>query len=363
MKYKVLMIGPSSIGGISSLIKTILPVLGRKVNLAFFPTVQGRQPKAAGRFSIGNIVLAISQYIRFIHALIKFQPQIIHLHTSQGIGWLKDTFYILISKIFGIYVVLHIHAADFDKFYAKTPNINQMYTRWVMRWVDAVLSVSEHWREMITQIVPSDKVYRFINCVNVKEIQAHADSISEDGVYALFLGAVGERKGVPELIEAMGKLKLDGIPIHLWIAGCEEKPGDLAHARTRIATLNLEGICELTGDVREERKSDLLKKADIFVLPSHHEGLPIAMVESMAAGLAIVSTPVGGIPEIIKDGYNGFLIEPGCVKALKEKLALLTKDPVLCRTMGQLNREIAERELDVEPYVSNLVNLYQKIST
>jgi glycosyltransferase involved in cell wall biosynthesis len=155
------------------------------------------------------------------------------LHTSQGIGWLKDTFYILISKIFGIYVVLHIHAADFDKFYAKTPNIFQMYTRWVMRWVDAVLSVSEHWREMITQIVPSDKVYRFINCVNVKEIQAHADSISEDGVYALFLGAVGERKGVPELIEAMGKLKLDGIPIHLWIAGCEEKPGDFSSCKNK----------------------------------------------------------------------------------------------------------------------------------
>jgi len=356
------MAGPASLGGISSLIRTLLPVLKQQVDLQFFPTVRGRPPKKAGRVSAGNLFLALSQYARFIFALIKYRPEIVHLHTSQGIGWLKDSFFVLISKALGLRIVLHIHAADFDQFYLKTPRLMQAYTRWAVHLADAVISVSEQWKHVIAQIAPPDRMHLFLNCINIEEIPPRENGLPLNGVSALFLGAVGERKGVPELLEAAHRLHAQGLPFHIWIAGSEEKQGELLAARRKIGDLRLEAVCELTGDVREERKQDLLKRADLFVLPSHHEGLPIAMLEGMAAGLAVVATPVGGIPEVVKDGYNGFLVPPGNVEALAEKLALLVQNPQLCRTMGQLNRKIAEQELDVKPYAARLVQLYQSLA-
>jgi len=85
------------------------------------------------------------------------------------------------------------------------------------------------------------------------------------------------------------------------------------------------------------------------------------VLEAMAAGLAIVATGVGGIPAVVEDGYNGFLMSPGDVEALAEKLSILVEDTQLCQRMGRRSREIAERELDVEPYVERLVGLYTQV--
>jgi glycosyltransferase involved in cell wall biosynthesis len=123
----------------------------------------------------------------------------------------------------------------------------------------------------------------------------------------------------------------------------------------------LEDICELTGDVREERKTSLLQSASLFVLPSHNEGLPIALAEGMAAGLPVISTPVGGIPEIIRNGYNGFLVPPGDADALADKLFILASDPQLRHTMGSRNREIAEQVLDVDDCAMRLQKLYESM--
>lgn len=361
MKTRVLMVGPASLGGISSLIRTIMPVLDGKVVLQFFPTIQKRQPNKAGQLSIGNLALAIGQYFRFLAALAQFHPEIVHLHTSQGSGWLKDTFFVLVSKFFGIRLVLHLHASDFDKFYAKTPKLMRGYTRWVLNRADAVICVSESWKNLVAQVVQHGRVYRYINCINVSELSDHNHKATDGNVRALFLGAVGVRKGIPELLDAMSILQSRDVPLHLWIAGSEEKQGDLAYAEAKINQQHLGSKCELIGDVREERKAKLLESADIFVLPSHHEGLPIALLESMASGMAVVSTPVGGIPEIISDGYNGFLVEPGNVTDLADRLAMLVSDSQQRQNMGRINRQIAETDLNVENYVSRLVELYQAI--
>jgi glycosyltransferase involved in cell wall biosynthesis len=117
------------------------------------------------------------------------------------------------------------------------------------------------------------------------------------------------------------------------------------------------------GDVREQKKANLLEEAKLFALPSHDEGLPIALLEAMAAGLAIVTTPVGGIPEVIRDGYNGLLVAPGNVEGLADQLAVLVGDPSRLEAMGRRNREFAEQKLDVRPYVERLMTLYESIAS
>jgi glycosyltransferase involved in cell wall biosynthesis len=359
---RVLMIGPGKdiVSGINTLVDVLVPALEQRVTLCYFPSVNNRPVKKSGRFSGQNIILAFEQYTRFMVALFRSRPQIIHIHTSQGMGWLKDTFYILVGKLYGSKVVLHIHAADFDSLYGKKSQFVQHYTRWVMGLTDAIISVSDEWKQRLGGIVPDEKVFSFRNCINVDSFSTHPADHLGDRVQALFIGSVGSRKGAFDLLEALGRLKARGCVLPTCIAGYEESEGGLAKARSRLQELHLADSCELPGTVLGDKKAELFAKSNLFVLPSYNEGLPMAILEGMSAGMAVVSTPVGGIPEIVRDGYNGFLIQPGDIESLAEKLEVLTRDPVLCQIMGQRSREIVE-ELDVKPYVVRLIALYKSI--
>ena len=363
MSIRVLMVGPGKgiAAGISALVETLVPVLEREVDLLYFPTVNGRPLKESGKLSLRNLTLALSQYARFLYALYRFRPQIVHLHTSQGIGWLKDTVLVLACKACRRHIVVHIHAADFDELYGKQARFLQWHTRKIMRLADAIITVSTVWRNRLAQIVPIDRVFAFRNCIDLDEFAPHCFDSDADGARALFIGSVGPRKGAFDLLDAMGYAKSRGCLLHSWIAGHEEGEGEMLKARARLHELQLEDLCELVGIVRGEKKTELLNKASLFVLPSYNEGLPMAVLEAMASGLAVVTTPVGGIPEVVKDGDNGYLIAPGDVSALAQRLMFLASDPHLREVMGKRRREIAERELDVKPYVQRLVALYESL--
>ena len=363
MTIRVMMLGPGDAvgGGIVALVETIMPCLRKQVDLLYLPTVKRRPLKESGKISPQNMALAISQFARFLWALYRFHPQIIHLHTSQGIAWLKDTFFVFVGKSHGCRIILHMHGGNFDRLYDKNPRFMQNYTGRVMRLADAIIAVSTEWRRRLAQIVPGGHIVTFRNCIAVEAISPHPIHRSSNTAKGLFLGRVGPRKGAFDLLEAMGRLKSRNCSLQVWIAGGEERQGDLLKASARREELQLLDQYQLVGTVRGAEKAELLSKASLFVLPSYDEGLPMAVLEAMAAGLAVVSSPVGGIPEVVKDGYNGFLVTPGDVEALADRLAILANDTHLREEMGRRSREIAVREFDVNAYVRRLVALYESL--
>ncbi len=363
MKLKILMVGPGQgkPGGILALTDALVPVLEQEVELLYFPTVQRFANAEMGRFSLRNIKLALDQYVRFIRALYRFRPDLVHIHTSQGLGWLKDTFYVAVSKLYGRHLILHVHAAEYDQLVSRKSRLLQAYTRFMMNRAEAVIAVSSEWKKALGQIVPVERIHPFRPCLNVAAYMPQKEHRPGETVNALFLGTVGARKGAFDLIEAMQFVPAQS-SLRLWIVGGGERDGDLDKARRRIEELQLENRCKLIGIVQGQQKAELLEKAHIFVLPSYNEGLPFAIIEAMAAGLAIVATPVGGIPEVVQNGVNGLLIAPGNPKALADSLQRLAADTVLRGKMGQKNRHIACQELDVMPYTVRLVALYESIT-
>jgi glycosyltransferase involved in cell wall biosynthesis len=358
------MIGPGEgiIGGISTLLEAFLPDLAQHVDLLYLPTARQRLLKDSGKVSLRNIASTGSQYARFWASLLRFRPYIIHIHSSHGIAWLKDTFFVLIGRLHGCHVVLHMHSGLFDEHYQKSPRLLQGYTDWVIRLCDAIIAVSAELAARLEHIIP-DHVHILRNCIAVEKTMPHLLDDSANRATALFLGTVGPSKGAFDLLEAMGSLRSKGgCSLELLVAGHEEREGDLTKARMRLQELHLEEMCHLLGMVVGAPKMQLFSKADLFVLPSYNEGLPMAILEAMATGLPVISTPVGGIPEVIRDGYNGYLVQPGDVEILAEKLRILAGDPALREVMGHRSREIAERELDVKPYTERLVTLYKSIT-
>ncbi len=110
----------------------------------------------------------------------------------------------------------------------------------------------------------------------------------------------------------------------------------------------------LTGD----KKIRVFMESDIFVLPSYAEGLPITILEAMAAGLPIVATAVGAIPEIIEDGKNGYIIEPGDFRTLADWIVRLAEDEKLRRRLGKNNTDTVKSHYDRAMIVRKLDNLY-----
>jgi glycosyltransferase involved in cell wall biosynthesis len=359
---RVMMIGPGKgiIGGINSLIDTILPSIQETVNLLYFPTVSNRPIKKSGQLSLLNITIAISQFFRFFRASRKFHPQILHVHTSEGIAWLKDTLYIWFGIVLKCKIIIHFHAANFDELYTRHSLIIRTYTRYMLSKVDTVITVSETWKKKLSSIVQIEKIHSLKNCVHLVKYPS-LKTQNGNVTYGLFLGCIGSRKGAFDIIEAVNIAKLDGRKLHVWLAGYEDHKGDMKLAEHRILELKIEDRCELIGVIKGENKSRYLKEMDFLILPSYNEGLPMAILEAMAEGRAIISSPVGGIPEIVRDGYNGFLVNPGDIRNLSEKMAILTESDELCKKMGLNSLIIVKKELSVEVYVQELSKLYKDL--
>ena len=327
--------------------------------MQYFPTSTTARPiNESGLITFNNVILAIIQYSRFLLVILKFKPSIVHIHTSERIAWIKDTFYILVAKFFGIKVILHIHASTFDKFYGKRSKIWKLYNKFVFNFVDVVITLSESWREQIRQISSNSSICVLKNCIDFEDYSV--SKFSSEEKIALFLGSVGNRKGVYDLIRAMGIIRKKNSKLKLYIAGPEEYLGDMEKALNLIKNANVDDTCYLLGSVNNKQKKELFQKASFFVLPSYNEGLPISILEALASGLPVISTNVGGIPELIEDGVNGFLIEPGDLENLANKMIVLANNRKLCNLMGTKNTEKAMGELDVKLYTKRLVEIYRE---
>lgn len=231
-----------------------------------------------------------------------------------------------------------------------------------MLLADKVIAPSCEWKSLLNKIVSEEHILTLRNCINTKKYLFSAQKPPDLKVInVLFIGSVGPRKGAFDLIKAIDLLKAEQYDLHAWFVGFEQREGDLKQAESCLDDLKIKEKCELLGTVIGEKKLQLLSEADIFVLPTYTEGLPLAIGEALAAGLPIISTPVGGIPEVIEDGYNGFLIQPGDLHGLSKRIDTLAKNRQLRELMGQRGKKIAEQKLDVDNFVYHLLGLYHDL--
>ncbi len=102
-------------------------------------------------------------------------------------------------------------------------------------------------------------------------------------------------------------------------------------------------------------KLDYFRQAEIFIYPSFHEGIPIAVIEAMACGLPVVATRAGGLPDLVQEGVNGFLVPAGQAEALADQVAILIRDVPLRQQMQRESCRLAQEKLGIEQHVNQLV--------
>ena len=164
------------------------------------------------------------------------------------------------------------------------------------------------------------------------------------GSNLLFVGRLAGVKGLPVLLEAVAALRKDRPDVRLTLAGDGPDRESLVLLARR---LGIEQNVAFLGYQSQRQVRELLGRTDAFVMASFAEGVPVVLMEAMAAGVPVVATRIAGIPELVEDGVSGFLVPPGDAQALAEKVDLLLRDPVVRTSMGARGREKVEREFNL----------------
>ena len=280
--------------------------------------------------------------------------RIVHIHTAAGGSFDKHAYYAWLARLMGRKVVMHSHASRFKVWYEGLPERHQRRVRKVLARLDRLIVLSASWRDFFVSIGVSPEKVRILNNITDPADREKVARTPGGPVRLLFLGEIGPRKGVFDLLKAMALLE-GTAPGKAWLEiGGNKNEEALKEA---IRAQYLEDCVHFNGFVSGELKKELLSRTDVFVLPSYNEGLPISILEAMSYGCAIISTPVGGIPEVVKD--NGVLVQPGDIEGIAAAIARCG-DEDACRKMGLSSLKMVEA-FHPEAVMASLKQIYESL--
>jgi glycosyltransferase involved in cell wall biosynthesis len=374
-KKKILMVGPlpPTVGGITTFITGILESnLNRKYKFITF----GTERPTLGivydvrdytlMFRVGlpclvkSIMATTSHLLMFPFILIVKSPNLVHIHTSTYWSFWENAVYILVSNLFFKKTIVHIHGGAFDKFYKDSNYLVKFLMGKILNLPDRVIALSPKWKRFFTDLIPQNKIIvlgNFVNFSRYAQFKRKVD-LPEDMIKVLFIGGAGAKtKGIYDILKAIPTIVRQHENICFVFVGCANV-GELNIISKEEEIISHVRVLDY---VYGDKKIKVFSNSDIFILPSYSEGFPIAMLEAMAAGLPIIATSVGAIPEVIEDGKNGFLIKTGDYNALAEKILILAKDKKLRQKMGKNNIEKIKRQYDREVVMEKLDNIYDKL--
>lgn len=280
--------------------------------------------------------------------------EIAHLHTAERGSFWRKTFLMHFFHKHDIKVILHHHAAEFEDFYKKCSETQKEKVRNALAEADVNIVLSERLIPMIKNKEPKARVEFLYNAVSTYPQNPY----STESKVVLFMGRLGVRKGVFDLIEAIKRLD-DRIPDDVKFCLC----GDVGEeeVKNKIAELEIQHRVAHVGWIDGVQKKEYISSAMINCLPSYNEGLPMSILETMAAGIPNISTNIASIPEVIKDGENGFLIEPGDVDALTEKLYQLIQNKDLREIFSENSFKLINKKFSLDNHIAKLKEMYNQI--
>lgn len=300
-----------------------------------------------------TLTFVVSQFFQLFRLLRQEKYDVMHVLSTGGYGFFRNAVHIWLARRAGVRTMFHI-LGQIDLLYETSPG-----------WLRPVISRSLDLADLHVLQSPglADFVrpltrrpaYSILNGVRTEALRAPDGYAHGSGpvVQVVSVGTLGHKKGTYDLLEAAARLRVRSAPVQFTLVG----GGEVGHFRELAESKGLGSTVTFAGPVTDDHRNEILKGADIFVLPSHAEGQPIALLEAMAVGLPIVSSTVGSIPEVIKE-KNGFLITPGDVDALVSCLERLVDDPDLREAQGRHNALEAQAKYSLHRVMTEIDGLY-----
>lgn len=345
---RILQLGPDMRGGMTEMIRGLLrSPLAESYRLEFVATHRGPDP--IGR----RLRIYLAALWRLFAWSLRGRGRIVHVHVTVRGSMYRKAVLVLCAKALRRKIVLHVHSGpgDIAGFQRRLGRLRAGLFRTAMRSSDAVLAVSAASATALEDAYRIAPVAVVPNAAPPGAARPARQADRERALVVYLGGFENPVKGGEVMLAALRTPAMEGLSVTM--AG----PGELpAGARPLLDR----GDVTWRGWLEGEQRDDLLAAADVFVLPSTSEGLPIALLEAMAGGLAIVATEVGGVPDLLSDGQDALLVAPGDAESLAAAVGRLAADGALRRRLGEAARERARR-LNSEEVGDRLDQLYRSL--
>ncbi len=365
----ILVVGPSPppYNGMSVATELVMKAVGDDNPFVLLDTADRRGLSNVGKFELGNLLLAARHGMRFLWLLFAKRPRAVYVPISQAwLPFLRDSLFLMPARLLGRKIVVHLHGGYFGRFYRQTSPLMRLIIRLALGSASCAIVLGRNVADAFDGILPRERIRIVPNGIPdsfAGWVPREPKGPGNRAPMLLYLSTLVEEKGFLDLLRALPKVMEQAGPVRAIFAGEWYARQDKDAAQQLIESLGLEEVVQFVGAVGHERKRELLEDADIFVFPTAYrfEGHPYVILEAMAASLPIVSTAVACIPETVRDGIEGVLIEPGDVDGLAERIGQLVRDPGLRKRMGRASRQRFLEEYTYDKFAERMKAVFAEV--
>ena len=257
----------------------------------------------------------------FLLLLFDRRIKILHIHGAAKASFYRKAVFIKMGKRFGKKVILHQHAADFKEFFRQNNNKQQIIN--TINLCDKLIVLSQSWKVYFASIGIAEEKISVLNNI-VFPPEKPVMRTGDEKLHLLYLGEISKRKGIYDLLNVL-KVNKDYFDEKIMLRiGGNLVDGDI---NLFITENHLSSLVKYEGWASGAKKTECWEWADVYILPSYNEGLPIAVLEAMSYSHPVISTNVGGIPEVLHSYETGILIEAGDQDRIKNALIFFIENP------------------------------------
>lgn len=357
----VMLLGPGlqAVSGVSTHLNQLLgSTLVEEFRLIHYRV--GSEGRAESR--LGRTARLVYSPFHFLYHLLREKPKIVHLNTSlEYKSFWRDLVYLLIARALHKKTVLQVHGGALPQdFFSRYPILTRVLKA-ALESADIVVLLASEELKAYRHFSPGLRLALVPNAVEAGD-DPYWKTSSFTGARALrvvYAGRIVRNKGVFEIVEAIRIVRSSGRPVTLCIAGAGPDADEL---KQYVRERGVEDAVSFAGVVRGEMKQRLWVESDLFLFPTYHrEGLPYALLESMAARTPVLASPAGGIPDVIEDGIHGLFVPALDPLALANAIADLDRDRPRIVTMGEASRRRIEDYYTVERLAHNFKKIYLQL--
>ncbi|WP_166437002.1 glycosyltransferase family 4 protein [Niastella caeni] len=327
-----------------------------KYEVKTLPLHFGQTLDDIGKITPLKMLHMVGFLFRLFRILITFKPSLVYFTiVPTGKIFYRDALITSLIKRFCRCIVFHLHKRGIE----EMAN-NSRHKRWLLRKTFtgvAAICLSEKLTADIRTVYKPDP-YVLPNGIEV--VSTRIIKRNNGAPRILYLSNLVKSKGIEIFLHSLAELHQQGCRFHARVVGA---PVDypIEQAKAFCAAAGIAHLVDVIGPKFGPDKFEELELADIFVLPSFTECVPLSILEAMQFGIPVVATSVGGIPDILQDGVNGLLVSPGSSQELSERLKQLLLDKTARIQMGYSARERFMQKYTLEKFYDGLTGIFEQV--
>lgn len=349
-------------GAVPTINRAFINGLSDKYN--FLPFYMSRKYGKTEHASLNmvNLLYFFKDYTVWIIKILIFKPDLVHYPITSYWNLEKSLLFLLTAKFLGVKkVVGHLHGGAFDLFWGKLNPLRKRTSVKLFGKLDSIIVASYYWKKFID----NNGIKVTVNVVNnpidgdFEKRMSKLHSGNNNGKI-LFVGSLGKRKGVYDIIEVCKSINRQ---FTITAVGSEERKNDLHKIRNLIKEFKLSTKINIieSEKMKLEEKVNFFGNSEIFLFPSYNENFPLVIIEAACAGLAIITTRVGALPEFFEHNKSVIFVEPGNIEQIKNAIVDLLNNPEKRKRLGKEARKVFLEKLSREKIMKSLDNVYQSV--